>query len=531
MSAAWSVSTTNSKEEKKSFGPPSASSDGGPDRKEEADVPLIAIETLGETMTEICVRMLKQIDDYNKDEKRAAATTMGVGTSSSRLYFNPNDLELIQGWFRQFGGIYSNLGKTKMSLSVTEIVWFTQVLCELYQLPDDYAIGAPLTMKQLRHFIMPANYHKDQRTTAQIKSMELATLNDMLAQSDTLITSILMTDVKTAPTAPNGPAPTTTAQTQKVWEGSKEQTQQRKRLTLVADAFFWMYYQENLLDRFPIQVQTNLIAPGEEEKLFVFLCKILQNASNSATDFGSKGIEMVQGQSIPIGAECRYQKLVPEVGTYRSIVDIVELSFESDFGHMGKENERMPELRALNQQAEFDYWTIGTDKQPTYITQTTIDAWLLHAWRNWFNAKISQPDYDFINEYCITWRHWGQGDAGMMIYGTNPPEDLLEKKERFFTERLPLIVCFGDNAWYVHHRNRFVVSGDNGGKYKGSLLSALCLWHAIVRTDDKFQGVLEIDEQVPLWDEEQNKRRREEALAKRRQEMAARRAKLTASNR
>jgi len=110
------------------------------------------------------------------------------------------------------------------------------------------------------------------------------------------------------------------------------------------------------------------------------------------------------------------------------------------------------------------------------MNNTTADAWLFQAFRNWFASLML---YDFM-DHCILWNDW------------NYPGRCRNRLADATKDRRPIVVCLGEDHWYVHHNGEFLHSELSTARQRNTkdpcdrtLLRALSLWCMLVVTEFK----------------------------------------------
>lgn len=428
-----------------------------------------------------------------------------------------SEREYVVRWFLEFGPTYDMLnlsavagsGAGFMRSSVFELAWAKIVQLRMQSMSDKELSQCcdgnnQLDFKQLKSMLSPRDFYMCKWDLSALEQAEVSVYR-----------SISNYRTFTERSESKHAAPTSVEI-------------DRTLLSEAANVFYWHRLRLALFVKYPEAHMAGTVTNADHDRLAAFLKKTLHEPTGSS--FEQQGRERVIRDHMPIGSFSRYRRTNTIYGNHFSVLDVMQtqLSFEklryvnaqsqcSVFLRDFKRDEnrkleeakkqkiiddiararkimasRHPALSAASVYASAasassssssssasgpavpDHELITTaasasdndTREP--MDASTDDTWMLHAFSQWW---LSNCHYNFYTEHCILWSDWG-GDR----------KELAELADSSAT-RLPKLVCFGDNVWFVHHKGKFCFCPCPSRRL---VISAIALWLRLVLRD--FEG-------------------------------------------
>ncbi len=439
---------------------------------------------------ESCPAMLKYFTDLDRKIE-------------SKTRCSQREREYVLKWFMQFGPAFdvvnlSNMttgtGSGHMRSSVFELAWVKYVQIHMQRVTRQEAeqFGQTLDYNGLKDMLYPDRFYGCKWTMTELELAEVCVYQRVL-------------DYKSY-----------AERTDSSRSDSRYGDQDIDRLLLsdAANVFYWHRLRIQLLKMYPERSALNLATPEDCVKLKEFLAKTLHAPTSGG--FEQSGRERIIQDHMPIGSFSRYKRGNTIYGDHFSILDVMQSQlnldnlrrinsqsqcsvFARDFKREKNRQQEEAKRRNIVEQmkrarrvmaqrtagassssssskdagelAEEDLATTAaastesTDNARVQMDASTDDTWMLHAFHSWWNANCH---YDFYATHCLLWSDWGGQRKEL--------QELADESNK----RLPMLVCLGDNVWFVHYKKSlffYLVPGTR------LVISALALWLRIVVTD------------------------------------------------
>lgn len=324
----------------------------------------------------------------------------------------------------------------------------------------------------------------------------------------------------------------------------------RRSSIMFADLLFWIQTSQTLRQMGFVELDP-LGKHDDEERLERFLRESI--AVEFMNEFEREGRNMVLMSLFPIGAYQRHRRFYPTSANYYSELNVLEDSLPEKERQHAQYQMRGEVLMVENQikhyeevlkRHEVEYAAFlkrhkktppserpqsftdekglivsaeSIEQRKQRLTDSSNEVWFVLAFARWWqkvNLQKTSDVYGFL-DHVILWQDWGGNKSNHVDQEFDrdalPRLNCIESRDG--KERRPLIVCLGNDLWFVHYKRRFYSSKS---PHPSSAIRAICLWLHLIRLD--FNGSVgdstHIPKELEFWQKTQSEKDAELKLKK-----------------